>query len=308
MKKINKQNNVFNTFFINNNFMPDCVLCRQSLPNDPTRPGVARFECGHIFHLRCVLNHATNFRTACPSCDIAKDLAPNLGGDRCIAIAANAAAARRRRMLYPTAPQSTGQRLWNALVGSSAVSLAQHIQRGTKINDLQRLGFGPDDLVAENVHWNTLVQKYNATDILNFGVRWNHAVRMGVRPSALKMFTWAQLRHCLNISARDLMSIDVSITDLAEMNISPAHLVDMGFDWKAMESLGASVETLKALSMSVADIKTYFKPNAREFERAGFYDKQRLLKSGWDVDRVTSSIPASGWRANGRVRRANLEF
>lgn len=288
--------------------MPDCVLCRRQLPNDPTRPGVARFECGHIFHLQCVLTHACNYRTACPSCDIAKDLAPNLGADRCIAIAANAAAARRRRMLYPSAPQSTGQRIWNAIVGSSATTLKQHVQRGTKIDDLKRLGYGPDDLVAEEIHWNDVVQKYTATDILNFGVRWNHATRMGVRPSALKMFTWAQLRHCLNISARDLLSLDVSITDLAELNISPAHLVDMGFDWKALESLGASVETLPAMSLTVPDIKTYFKPNARDFERAGFYDKQRLLKSGWDVDRVTAALPASGWRANGRVRRSNLAF
>ncbi len=288
--------------------MSTCALCRETLPSDRSRPGIAVFSCGHAFHLSCVLTHAYNYRTSCPTCEIAKDLAPNLGGDRCIAQSANAAAARRRRLLYPTAPQSTGQRIWHALVGSSATTLTEHVRRGTKPDDLKRLGYGPDDLVAEEVPWSLLIQKYTPTEILNFGVRWSHAKRMNVRPSALKQFSWSQLRHSLNISAHDLLSIDVSLSDLAELAISPPHLVDMGFTWSSLESMGASVESLKPLAISINDIKTYFKPNARQFERAGFYDRQRLLKAGYNADKVASVLPEIGWRSNGRVRRTNLAF
>jgi hypothetical protein len=192
--------------------------------------------------------------------------------------------------------------------GPQLKTVGQHIQRGTNVEDLKKMGYVPDDLVADQVSWNTLITKYKPADILNFGVTWNHAVKMGVRPAGLKIFTWAQLRHVLSVSAHDLMRIDTNINDLAELGISPVHLIDMGFDWQAMESMGASVETLKALNITINDIKTYWKPTVAQFERCGFYDKQRLLKSGWDVDRVSRVLPNAGWRTNGRVQRSSLAF
>ena len=242
-------------------------------------------------------------------CNDVDELLPHLGGDRKVAMASTAAAARRRRILYPSAPQNAINRLWSSVTGSRQnVTLKQHIQKGTPIEDLKKLGFVAEDLINEQVQWNTLVQKYKPSDILNFGVTWNIAVRIGVRPAGLKMFSWAQMRHVLCVTAHDLLRIDVNINDLAELNISPVHLVDMGFDWPAMEACGASVETLKALNMSISDIKTYWKPSVSQFERAGFFDKQRLLRSGWDVERVTRSLPDAGWRTNGRVQRSGLAF
>ena len=109
---------------------------------------------------------------------------PHLGGDRSIAIASTAAAARRRRILYPSAPQSAMNRLWGAVTGggNQQMSLKTHIHRGTNVEDLKKFGFVPDDLVAEQISWNTLISKYKPTDILNFGVTWNHAMKLGVRP------------------------------------------------------------------------------------------------------------------------------
>ena len=287
----------------------NCALCKQELPTNPNRRGVAHFECGHSFHLRCVLTHAFQFRTTCPSCNTVDELMPHLGSDRKVAIAATAAAARRRRILYPSAPQSAINRLWSSVTGSNqSLTLKQHVQRGTSIDDLKKLGFVPDDLVAEQVQWNTLVSKYKPSDILNFGVTWNIAVKLGVRPSGLKMFSWAQLRHVLSVSAHDLLRIDTSMKDLADLGITPVHLCDMGFDWQAMESMGASVETLKPLNISINDIKTYWKPTVAQYERCGFYDRQRLIKSGWDPDHVSRVLPDAGWRTNGRVKRSTLAF
>lgn len=287
-----------------------CPICRQEIPRSANGRGIAHYDCGHVFHLRCALNHAYQFRTSCPSCTTVDDMMPHLGGDRSIAIASTAAAARRRRILYPSAPQSAMNRLWGAVTGggSQQMSLKTHIHRGTNVEDLKKFGFVPDDLVAEQISWNTLISKYKPTDILNFGVTWNHAMKLGVRPAGLKVFTWAQLRHVLCVSAHDLLRIDTNINDLAELGISPVHLLDMGFDWAAMESMGASVETLKALNISINDIKTYWKPTVSQFERCGFYDKQRLLKSGWDVERVSRVLPNAGWRTNGRVKRSSLAF
>ena len=223
-----------------------CPICRQEIPRSANGRGIAHYDCGHVFHLRCALNHAYQYRTSCPTCTTVDDMMPHLGGDRNIAFASTAAAARRRRILYPSAPQSAMNRLWGAVTGSAShhMDLKAHIQRGTSVEDLKKFGFVPDDLVAEQIAWNTLITKYKPTDILNFGVTWNHAMKMGVRPSGLKVFSWAQLRHVLCVSAHDLLRIDTNINDLAELGITPVHLLDMGFDWAAMESMGASVETL----------------------------------------------------------------
>ena len=234
---------------------------------------------------------------------------PHLGNDRKIAVAATAAAARRRRMLYPSAPQSAINRLWSSVTGSTSnMSLKDHIRRGTSVEDLKKLGFMVEDLVVEEVPMSMLFQKYTGTDLLNFGLTWNTMLKLGVKPVNLKSFSWPQLRHVLCISAHDLLRIDTNMRDLAELGITPVQLCDLGFDWGSMESLGASVETLKALNISINDIKTYWKPTVAQYERCGFYNRQRLIKSGWDPEHVSRVLPDAGWRTNGRVQRSSLAF
>ena len=284
------------------------MLCSQPIRLDPMRVGVAHFKCGHMFHLNCALLHASTYRTSCPQCSVTEDLAPHLGGDRRIAVAANLAAARRRRLVSVEASKKASTKSFWSFGNSAPTTLRDHLSRRTPVDQLKKSGFAPEDFVSESISWNEAISKYSANDLLNFGVRWSHAKRMGIRPANLKSFTWAQIRHVLNITAQDLLSIDTSIADIGALGVTPVHLVEMGFDWLALESMGASVETMKSLNVSVEDIKTYWKPTVSQWERAGFYNRQRLIRSDWNVDRVTATLPDAGWRSNGRTRRSRLEF
>lgn len=284
-----------------------CTLCSNPIRVDPTRVGIAHFKCGHMFHLNCALLHASHYRTSCPQCTMAEDLAPHMGGDRRVAIAANVAAARRRRLVSVETSKKSSKSFWS-FSNNAPTSLREHLTRRTPVAQLTKAGFAAEDFVSEAISWNEVVSKYNVSDLLNFGLRWTHAKSMGIRPYNLKSFTWAQIRHVLNITAQDLLSIDTTLSDLGSLGVGPVHLVEMGFDWMALEAMGASVETLKGLNVSVEDIKTYWKPTVSQWERAGFYNRQRLLRSEWNVDRVTATLPDAGWRSNGRTRRSRLEF
>jgi hypothetical protein len=71
--------------------------------------------------------------------------------------------------------------------------------------------------------------------------------------------------------------------------------------------MGATVETLAAFKLTTQDIKTYFNPAVHQWQAAGFYDKNRLTKSGWSVDEVIRVLPQSSCRG-GDGRQLRLTF
>ena len=76
-----------------------CAICHIKL--DRSGKNVAIFDCGHRFHLSCVLKGKNVYRTGCPTCSMVQNLnlKPNLGDDRKIAIASNTQARIKRRQM-----------------------------------------------------------------------------------------------------------------------------------------------------------------------------------------------------------------
>ena len=66
----------------------ECTLCNDTIMKSSTvRPNVATFECGHEFHLSCILSFSQeNLSKICPICNEFNSATINLGDDRLIAI------------------------------------------------------------------------------------------------------------------------------------------------------------------------------------------------------------------------------
>lgn len=279
-----------------------CFLCHERIA-DNTR-NVATYDCGHVVHLHCALQRASQHHTRCVQCSPNGDVTPDLGQDRQVALAASTSLAVRRRQLNPPASLGFWKRIWRHLSPfvPTPETFRDHIYNKTSLDRMQRIGFTHKDAIHDGVTWNSMATRYTATDLLTFGFTWEDMVSMGVTAKHLKQFTWPQLRHSLNLDARKLLSTDMTLSELAELHLNAHQLSELGFNWDTLMAMGADVHTLKVLDLSFEDIKLLWNPPAGQLHKCGFYDRRRLQKAGWDIEALTHQLPSLE-RNNGRVLR-----
>ena len=276
-----------------------CTLCCGPL----TQKNIATFQCGHSFHLTCVL--AVPYATTCSTCDLSTSDTPDVGNDRNIAMDADVLMKVSQRRLNPT--QKSGVisrlRLFMTPLTPTPQTFVDHMKQNKKLSVIAASGFGPDDAVQERVRFSEIVARYEAKDIIDFGFKWNHMVTLGILPTHLTHFTWTQQRHKLQLNAEKLLEMRLIITELADMKYTTHQLVELGFTWPVMVSMGGNVDTWKRFKFDLDDIKRYWSPSLSQWVAAGFYDKDRVLRAGWSMDSLLESLPSMDQRASGRVLR-----
>jgi len=286
-----------------------CAICHAKFTKSATN--LAIYDCGHTFHLSCVLKNAKLYNASCIICNGVQNLnlKPNLGDDRNIAIKSNIQARIKRRQMTPAVEPNWFMKLMSAIspFNSPPQTITDYIAAGYKLSDLTRDGFTPADCVQAKMQWSTLRKQYSMAHLLQFGFKWKEMTEMGIKSRNLNDFTWSQLKHGLGITANDLLKLNMNLQELADLEYSPHQLNDLGFNWDTFVAMGATVETLAAFKLTTQDIKTYFNPTVHQWQAAGFYDKNRLTKSGWSVDEVIRVLPQSSCRG-GDGRQLRLTF
>lgn len=274
-----------------------CAFCSISLGET----NLAVFTCGHSFHLSCVLTQS--FKTTCSQCDTIRY--PDLGADREIAMSADIEAKVRERQLKSTNPLTWLQKVTAVIspLTPNATTFLDHIHHNTKLSVIRRLGFSPDDAVQERIPWSKIHSRYSSVDQLEFGFEWQHMVDMGIVPTQLNQFSWTQQQHTLKLTATSLLSIRMTVSELARLKYSSHQLIELGFDWSVLSRMGATVDTWNLFKIPITDIKRYWSPTVSQWVAAGFYDKARLERAGWDIEDVSESLPAMTERCAGRVLR-----
>ena len=287
------------------NFIEGCAICHGKFNKNGTN--VASYDCGHRFHLSCVLKNVNYHSTSCPTCSKVQkiSLKPNLGDDRTIAMSSNIQARIKRRQLQPKTEMNWFIKFLSAITpfNKTPETLTEYISAGYNLSDLQKIGFTSDDCIQENIKWDYITKKFTIAHLLQFGLKWKDMVSMGIKPHHLKDFTWSQLKHTLNLNASELLKMNMTLQELGQLEYTPHQLNDLGFTWEIFTALGASVETMISFKMSIDEIKTYFSPTVNQWFQAGFYDKNRLTQSGWDVDDVIRVLPRNSDRSSGRQLR-----
>lgn len=279
-----------------------CFLCYETIQEE--EGNVATYDCGHKVHLHCALQRATQMHTRCMQCSVDGEVTPDLGQDRQVAIEASTSLAIRKRQLKPPAAIGFWKRVWRYVTPfvPTPLTFSDYMHNKTSLDRLQRLGFTHKDALHEGVRWGALASKYTPSDLLLFGFTWDDMVQMGVQTKHLKEFTWAQLRHSLNLDARKLLNTDMTLSELAQLHLTAHQLSELGFNWDTLMSMGADVNTLKTLDLTFEDIKLLWNPPATQLNRCGFYDRKRLQKAGWDIETLLPQLPTME-RTGGRQLR-----
>ncbi len=277
--------------------MTECTLCSKELGDS----NLAIFTCGHSFHLSCVFTHA--FKTTCSECETVNY--PDLGTDREIAMSADIEAKIKERQLQPHEPLTFMQKVTAAIspLTPKATTFLDHIYHNTKLSVIRSYGFGPVDAVQERIPWSKIHSRYSGSNMLDFGFEWQHMVEMGIVPSQLSKFTWAQQQHKLKLNAEELLAIRMTVSELARLKYTSHQLIELGFDWAVLTRMGATVDSWQQFKLSIADIKRYWSPTVSQWVAAGFYDKARLKRAGYNIEDVSKALPAMTERCSGRVLR-----
>lgn len=282
-----------------------CSICHEKMKNPKTN--VAVFDCGHKYHLSCVLSRATYFNTKCSLCSEAQNLKlkPNLGDDRRIAMLSNIEARVKKHQMQPLPEKTFFKSLLNFLTPfkSTPSTFKDYLNAGYKLSELKRMGYTPSDCLQESISWQTMRKNVTTSHLLQFGFNLKDMISLGIKPHELQDFTWSQLKHTLNVTAQDLLKLNMTLQELADLQYTPHQLNDLGFTWEIFSAMGGNVTTFSSFNMTIDDIKTYFNPTMNQWMDAGFYNRQLLLQNGWDVDTVIRTLPQLTGRADGRTLR-----
>ena len=276
-----------------------CELCKQTILLRNT----CTFECGHKFHLTCILMRS--FSSQCPQC-VAQSPAslPDVGMDRQISIASNIASKIQQRQLKCAQPTTFFSKITDIIspLTPSLHHFADNLYHNKSLDFIASAGFSPKDAVHERIKWNQIASTYETADILKFGFRWDHMVPMGITPKEVGLFSWQQQQH-LELGARKLLQTNINLTELADLKYTTHQLLELGFSWNVMTQMGASVDNWLMFGFPLEDIKTYWNPSLTDLVSAGFYDKERLSSAGWQLESVLQALPNMTTRSAGRVLR-----
>ena len=255
-----------------------CTLCNDTIiKSGSLRPNVATFECGHEFHLTCTLKYCReNISSSCPACEEYDPNSINLGHDRMIAL----------QTLVDSRRSYVEEKPKGFLGWFTEKSLTSMVRSGTSLETMKLKGITPEDIIEEQINWETMSKVYKTGALLSFGFKWHHMITMGFQPDHFKLLNWQQMSDTLNLTASDMLKTSITIRQLSELKIDIAHLHELGFRLKELKQIGGNCETLKLLTTSLADIKTYFQPTASDWESLGF-TKETLVKYGWETEEYT---------------------
>ena len=117
-----------------------CIVCHQKVKGVKN---IAVFDCGHKFHLSCVISRATNYNTKCPLCAETQNikLKPNLGDDRSIAMLSSIEARIKRHRMTPKPAESFLYTILSMLTPfkSTPTSFKDYLNAGYKLSELKKM-------------------------------------------------------------------------------------------------------------------------------------------------------------------------
>lgn len=247
----------------------NCILCNEPLVmKGNIRPNIATFECGHHFHLSCVLQHAKKkMSTQCFKCTPCVVDELNIGDDRLIAME-SLIEARKDAKKKDTSSWFFGK-----------TSLKSMVSAGSSLSTIKLKGYVPEDFIEDSISWKKMQKTYTFDSLMDFGFRWHHMLVMGFDPSDFKMISWDHMRDTLQLTASDMLKTSINIRDLSALKLEAYQLHELGFTWSDFVNMGGNASNLKLLTDDMVDFQTYFEPDDDQLSRAGFTSEEKGYKN-----------------------------
>tara|TARA_B100000519_G_scaffold162284_1_gene144971 strand:+ start:1227 stop:2024 length:798 start_codon:yes stop_codon:yes gene_type:complete len=164
--------------------------------------------------------------------------------------------------------------------GTSFKSFVQH---NNNLSSASNYGFAPVDCVRERIPWTTLRKRFTVKDLMQWGMTFETAVKIGLKPAHLGGDKGLEVLRDMEATDEQIKEFLFNFEALKSSKLSPAKLKEAGFSFADLVERGCSARNLR--SMEGFDIKALvlaFEPTAEEWVSAGFTDAA-VKEGGWDT-------------------------
>lgn len=194
------------------------------------------------------------------------------GTDKSIGLAAMVEFARKRN----------GQSYERFLQKVRGMTFKQFLSSGESLENASNYGFAPIDAIRERINWTQLRKKYSVADLVRWGMNFETAVKVGLKPSQIGGSKGFKVLQEMGATEAHLKEFLYNFDALKTSGLGPAHLKEAGFSFQDLIASGCSAKNMRQLEgFDIKSIVLAFAPSAREWLEAGFSD-ETVKKAGWD--------------------------
>ena len=154
--------------------------------------------------------------------------------------------------------------------------------KSNSLEDAINYGFTPLDCLAENISWETLRRSFSVESILKFGMTFDIAVKIGLKPENFggdEGFPVIEKMKATNDELHDFLD---HVSKLKKTGWSPAIAKEAGFTFDKLVEIGGSAKTFQAMKQwTIKNLVLEFQPSGVQWLKAGF-DEKCTEDGAWD--------------------------
>ena len=194
------------------------------------------------------------------------------GTDKAIGLAAMVDFARKQN----------GQSYERYLQKVRGMTFKSFVSSGETLENACNYGFAPIDAVRERVSWTTLRKKYSVANLVQWGMTFETAVKIGLKANQIGGARGFAVLQEMGATEEQLKEFLYNVEAIKSSGLAPSHLKEAGFRFQDLMASGCSAKNMRQLEgFDIKSIVLAFQPSAQEWLDAGFTDEV-VKKAGWD--------------------------
>lgn len=194
------------------------------------------------------------------------------GTDKTIGLAAMVEFARRQK-------SQTYERYLQKVRG---MTFKQFLSNGESLENASNYGFAPIDAVRERISWTMLRKRYSVADLMNWGMTFETAVKVGLKPSQIGGQKGFAVLKEMGATEEQLKEFLYNFDAIKSSGLTPSNLKDAGFSFEELLESGCSAKNMRLLEgFDIKSIVLAFQPTAEQWVKARFTD-DIVKRAGWD--------------------------
>lgn len=162
------------------------------------------------------------------------------------------------------------------------MTFKQFISGGEGLENASNYGFAPIDAVRERISWTTLRKKFSVSDLVQWGMSFETAVKVGLKPSQIGGGKGFSVLQEMGATDEQLKAFLYNFDAIKTSSLTPSHLKEAGFSFQDLLTSGCSAKNMRQLEgFDIKSIVLAFQPSAKQWLEADFTDEV-VKKAGWD--------------------------
>ena len=206
------------------------------------------------------------------------------------------------------AREQKGQSFERYLQKVRGMSFKQFINSNDGLTNASNYGFSPVDCVRERVGWTALRKRFSVKDLVQFGMTFDIAVKVGLQPQHLGGDKGHAVLEQMGATSEQVKEFLFNFDALKTSKLSPETLKKIGFSFEDLLQSKCDATNMQQLhNFDIKSIVLAFQPTAEEWVEAKFTD-EHIQQYKWDASLYrrfiapeTSKLNATNLNVSGSV-------